>query len=86
MQQQSFTLTITKRKKASDETSTAEDRLLSGMKSSCDACSADVTHSVHFRCAELKERPEGAPDRLACPDFDLCVQVRLQPRGESDRG
>ncbi|KAK4705981.1 transcriptional adapter 2-alpha, partial [Phenoliferia sp. Uapishka_3] len=67
-------MTITKRKKASDETSTAEDRLLSGTKSSCDACSADVTHSVHFRCAELKERPEGATERLTCPDFDLCVQ------------
>ncbi|GAA6012842.1 hypothetical protein JCM11491_006196 [Sporobolomyces phaffii] len=47
--------------------------LESGMKASCDSCSADITHSVHVRCAETHPNS----DRLTCPDFDLCVDCFL---------
>ncbi|GAA5861218.1 hypothetical protein JCM1840_003119 [Sporobolomyces johnsonii] len=69
-------MTVTKRKQkpretgGADTTSTAPT-LESGIKASCDSCSADITHSVHMRCAEK------VGDRLTCPDFDLCVDCFL---------
>ncbi|TNY22224.1 hypothetical protein DMC30DRAFT_161034 [Rhodotorula diobovata] len=69
-------MTVTKRKQKPRETggpdtAVAAPQLESGMKASCDACSVDITHSVHIRCAEK------VGERLTCPDFDLCVDCFL---------
>lgn len=71
-------MTVTKRKQKPRETggpdtAVAAPQLESGMKATCDACSVDITHSVHIRCAEK------VGERLTCPDFDLCVDVRPSP-------
>jgi transcriptional adapter 2-alpha len=73
-------MTVTKRKPKPRETGgpdtvVAAPQLESGMKATCDACSTDITHTVHIRCAEKVGAP-GA-ERLTCPDFDLCVDVSL---------
>ncbi|KPV71759.1 uncharacterized protein RHOBADRAFT_56380 [Rhodotorula graminis WP1] len=69
-------MTVTKRKQKPRETggpdtAVAAPQLESGMKATCDACSVDITHSVHIRCAEK------VGERLTCPDFDLCVDCFL---------
>ncbi|GAA5937083.1 hypothetical protein JCM1841_001878 [Sporobolomyces salmonicolor] len=69
-------MTVTKRKQKPRETGGADTAstaptLESGIKASCDSCSADITHSVHMRCAEK------VGERLTCPDFDLCVDCFL---------
>lgn len=70
-------MTVTKRKQKPRETGGSDPipsgppTLESGIKASCDSCSADITHSVHVRCAEKHQGSE----RLTCPDFDLCVDV-----------
>ncbi|GAA5880125.1 hypothetical protein JCM3774_004156 [Rhodotorula dairenensis] len=73
-------MTVTKRKPKPRETGgpdtvVAAPQLESGMKATCDACSTDITHTVHIRCAEKAGGPGG--DRLTCPDFDLCVDCFL---------
>lgn len=73
-------MTVTKRKPKPRETGgpdtvVAAPQLESGMKATCDACSTDITHTVHIRCAEKVGAP-GA-ERLTCPDFDLCVDCLL---------
>jgi transcriptional adapter 2-alpha len=65
-------MTVTKRK-ARDDTQAVAPTIESGIKASCDSCSADVTHSVHVRCA-------------VCSDFDLCVPVRVSPLHVSRTG
>jgi len=58
------------------ETTASAPALESGIKASCDSCSADVTHNVHIRCAEPAKRADGSKtELLSCPDFDLCVPV-----------
>ncbi|BGP41060.1 Transcriptional adapter ada2 [Rhodotorula kratochvilovae] len=69
-------MTVTKRKQKPRETggpdtAVAAPQLESGMKATCDACSVDITHTVHIRCAEK------VGERLTCPDFDLCVDCFL---------
>lgn len=68
-------MTVTKRKpkprETPGDTPVVAPALESGMKASCDSCSADITHNVHVRCAET----QGTLQRLTCPDFDLCVPV-----------
>ncbi|BGP17208.1 Transcriptional adapter ada2 [Rhodosporidiobolus nylandii] len=49
----------------------------SGVKATCDSCSADITHTVHVRCAERVGGEDGTEGRLTCPDFDLCVDCFL---------
>ncbi|GAA5935441.1 chromatin-binding transcription regulator ADA2 [Sporobolomyces koalae] len=74
-------MTVTKRKQKPRETpgndpapnQSLAPTLESGIKASCDSCSADITHSVHVRCAEKN----ATVDRLTCPDFDLCVDCFL---------
>lgn len=71
-------MTVTKRKQHA-RTEPTEDAALapaleSGIKASCDSCSADITHNVHVRCAETT-----SVGTLTCPDFDLCVPVSLPP-------
>lgn len=85
-------MTVTKRKQPTRESladPNAAPLSSSGVKASCDSCSADITHSVHVRCAETVKGGAGlnnsndlngaststAGDRLICPDFDLCVPV-----------
>lgn len=77
-------MTVTKRKQKPRETPGGTDSnssngggggvqtFESGIKASCDSCSTDITHSVHVRCAEKHPNTE----RLTCPDFDLCVDVK----------
>ncbi|SCZ89696.1 BZ3500_MvSof-1268-A1-R1_Chr9g10561 [Microbotryum saponariae] len=70
-------MTVTKRKQKPRDTGGPDavasiPALESGMKASCDSCSADITHSVHVRCAETLT---STSERLTCPDFDLCVPV-----------
>lgn len=70
-------MTVTKRKQPTRESladPNAAPASTSGVKASCDSCSADITHSVHVRCAETVT---GQIDRLICPDFDLCVPVSI---------
>ncbi|KAK4054111.1 Transcriptional adapter ada2 [Microbotryomycetes sp. JL201] len=71
-------MTVTKRKQKPRDTggpdTVTAPTLESGTKASCDSCSADITHNVHMRCAETQP---GYPDRLTCPDFDLCVPCFL---------
>ncbi|KDE07613.1 Transcription coactivator [Microbotryum lychnidis-dioicae p1A1 Lamole] len=72
-------MTVTKRKQKPRDTGGPDavasiPALESGMKASCDSCSADITHSVHVRCAETLT---SNPERLTCPDFDLCVPCFL---------
>ncbi|GAA6002873.1 chromatin-binding transcription regulator ADA2 [Rhodotorula paludigena] len=69
-------MTVTKRKQKPRETggpdtAVSAPQLESGMKATCDACSTDITHTVHIRCAEK------VGERLTCPDFDLCVDCFL---------
>ncbi|GAA5993345.1 hypothetical protein JCM10908_001439 [Rhodotorula pacifica] len=73
-------MTVTKRKPKPRETGGPDTvvtapQLESGMKATCDACSTDITHTVHIRCAEKVNGPGG--ERLTCPDFDLCVDCFL---------
>lgn len=74
-------MTVTKRKQKPRETGGSDPlpsgppTLESGIKASCDSCSADITHSVHVRCAEKHQPPNS--ERLTCPDFDLCVDASL---------
>lgn len=77
-------MTVTKRKPKPRETGGPDTvvtapQLESGMKATCDACSTDITHTVHIRCAEK------VGERLACPDFDLCVDVSPYPSPEELR-
>ena len=91
----SLTMTLTRRKQQSRDqaadpnvvpTATA---LESGMRFNCDTCSADITHNVRVKCAEVVKLPprvvEGdatpaqAIEKLTCPDFDLCIPVRSIP-------
>ena len=63
--------------------------LESGMRFNCDTCSADITHNVRVKCAEVVKLPpripevDGTPapvvEKLTCPDFDLCIPVRIIP-------
>ncbi|GAA5958032.1 hypothetical protein JCM10213_001371 [Rhodosporidiobolus nylandii] len=74
--------TVTKRKRKARETG-GEDApptapaMESGVKATCDSCSADITHTVHVRCAERVGGEDGTEGRLTCPDFDLCVDCFL---------
>ncbi|BGP17190.1 hypothetical protein JCM10213_006012 [Rhodosporidiobolus nylandii] len=75
-------MTVTKRKPKARETG-GEDApptapaMESGVKATCDSCSADITHTVHVRCAERVGGEDGTEGRLTCPDFDLCVDCFL---------
>ncbi|GAA5959477.1 hypothetical protein JCM10213_003705 [Rhodosporidiobolus nylandii] len=48
-----------------------------GVKATRDSCSADITHTVHVRCAERVDGEDRMEGRLTCPDFDLCVDCFL---------
>ncbi|GAA6042350.1 hypothetical protein JCM8097_003865 [Rhodosporidiobolus ruineniae] len=74
-------MTVTKRKikpreSAADSAPTAPSTE-SGIKATCDACSADITHTVHVRCAERVGGGGEGDGALTCPDFDLCVDCFL---------
>ncbi|GAA5836004.1 hypothetical protein JCM11251_006624 [Rhodosporidiobolus azoricus] len=74
-------MTVTKRKmkpreSAADSAPTGPT-IESGVKATCDACSADITHTVHVRCAERVGADDGHEGTLTCPDFDLCVDCFL---------
>ncbi|GAA6005960.1 hypothetical protein JCM10207_007289 [Rhodosporidiobolus poonsookiae] len=88
-------MTITKRKPksrptAADEAASSSEgqppTMESGVKATCDSCSADITHTVHVRCAERVGGAQGEGEdggdegRLTCPDFDLCVDCFLHGR------
>ena len=88
-------MTLTRRKQQSRDqaadpnvvpTATA---LESGMRFNCDTCSADITHNVRVKCAEVVKLPprvaevDGTPapvvEKLTCPDYDLCIPVCSLP-------
>lgn len=85
-------MTVTKRKLVRNE---AEVRVAqdTGVKFSCDACSADLSHTVRIRCAQqaprsprAKEHPAAAEEEdeealvPTCEDFDLCGTCFIQGR------
>lgn len=61
----------------------------SGIQYTCDACSADISHTVRIRCAHLnpsassspggKNRDGGGPT-LVCDNFDLCGRCFCEGR------
>ncbi|GAA5890767.1 hypothetical protein JCM6882_000651 [Rhodosporidiobolus microsporus] len=74
-------MTVTKRKmkprESAADSAPSAPTMESGVKATCDACSADITHTVHVRCAERVGGDGESEGNLTCPDFDLCVDCFL---------
>ncbi|KAH8919540.1 hypothetical protein BT69DRAFT_1266545 [Atractiella rhizophila] len=72
-------MTVTKRKRIRAEASSSEPSASAkkaAVEYTCDACSADISHTVRIHCAQ-KESPSNV---AVCDDFDLCGNCFLEGR------